>query len=190
MDNFEDLSDMEVIELCQKDNRYFEIIVNRYKNLVFSVVQKMVADIETSKDLSQEIFIKVYQNLYKYSTEYKFSTWIIKISTNHVIDYRRKQHYTTVEFDGSVHNTLNMASAEEECMKNERAKELESFISSLPDEFRIPLVLYHREGLSYQEIANILELPLSKVKNRIFKGRKLLKEMVEAVNLRGDVYEL
>ncbi|MFV0518723.1 MAG: RNA polymerase sigma factor [Lachnospirales bacterium] len=190
MSTFDNMTDMEVIELCLKDNKYFEIIVNRYKNLVFSVVQKMVSDTETSKDLSQEIFIKIYKNLYKYSTEYKFATWIIKISTNHVIDYRRKQHIATVEFDSNMHDNIKVLSAEEECIKKERTLELERLISSLPDEFRIPIVLYHREGLSYQEISNILEIPLSKVKNRIFKGRKLLKELVESASVRGDLYEL
>ncbi|MFV0440153.1 MAG: RNA polymerase sigma factor [Lachnospirales bacterium] len=184
----DELNDFEIVQLCIKDSMYFEVIVDRYKNLVFSVINKMISDYEESRDLSQEVFIKVYKNIHKYSPEFRFSTWIIKITTNHVIDYRRKQHYTTLEYDGNTHCDSIMPSAEDECVEKEKSKELETVIMQLPEEFRIPIVLFHREGLSYQEISNVLDIPLSKVKNRIFKGRKLLKESIESNRqvLRGD----
>ncbi len=93
MDNdINSLSDYEVITLVlEEDRNYFEELVNRYKNLIFSVVSRMVSDREDIYDLSQEIFIKIYKNLDKYSTEFKFSTWSMRIATNHIIDFRRKK---------------------------------------------------------------------------------------------------
>ncbi len=190
MDDYEKLTDIEVIAFCSEDNSYFEIIVERYKKLIFSVVYKMTSDIEESKDLTQEILIKVYKNLHKYSTEYKFSTWIIKISTNHVIDYRRKQHYTTTEFNPKIHSNEQVKSAEDEYIKKQKLEEVSIIINKLPQDCRVPIVLYHKEGLSYQEISEVLDIPLSKVKNRIFKGRKLLKDMVIEMNGGGGLYDL
>ncbi len=183
MTNLNELTDFEIIQLCQSDNKYFEVIVDRYKKLIYSVVYKMISDVEESKDLTQEILIKIYKNLYNYSTEYKFSTWVIKISTNHVIDYRRKQHYTTTEYDGNIHSNITINSAEDQFIEKENSIELSAVINRLPEDFKIPIVLYHKEGLSYQEISEVLDIPLSKVKNRIFKGRKLLKDLIIDLNI-------
>ncbi len=177
------LTDFEIVTLCQEDNSYFEILVERYKKLIYSVVYKMTSDVEESKDLTQEIFIKIYKNLYKYSTDYKFSTWIIKISTNHVIDYRRKQHYTTTEYNVQIHDELTVVSAEDQFLQKEHSSDMTIVMNKLPEDFRIPIVLYHKEGLSYQEISDVLDIPLSKVKNRIFKGRKLLKDLIQESNI-------
>ena len=81
------------------DQNAFAQLVNRYKNLVYSVVLRMVNNTEEANDLAQEIFIKLYKNLDKYQPEYKFSTWLIRISTNHIIDYRRKRKQETVSIE-------------------------------------------------------------------------------------------
>ena len=149
------VEDYELIKLVMSgDQNAFAQLVNRYKNLVYSVVLRMVNNTEEANDLAQEIFIKLYKNLDKYQPEYKFSTWLIRISTNHIIDYRRKR-------------------------KKEEIKQLECAIKTLPDLYKIPIVLYHQQGLRYQEIADTIGEPLSKVKNRIFRGRKMLKESLE-----------
>ena len=81
------------------EKRYFSEIITRHKNLVYSVVLRMVNNQDDANDLAQEVFIKVYKNLDKYFPDFKFSTWIVKITTNHVIDYRRKKKYETVSME-------------------------------------------------------------------------------------------
>lgn len=161
------------------DQNAFAQLLNRYKNLVYSVVLRMVNDPEEANDLAQEIFIKLYKNLDKYQPEYKFSTWLIRISTNHVIDYRRKKKQETISMDDVSYELPDTHTPEKEYIQKEESKKLSEAINALPDLYKIPIVLYHQQGLRYQEIADMIGEPLSKVKNRIFRGRKMLKESLE-----------
>lgn len=186
------LTDYELIELCLKgDNHCFSELVSRYKSLVYSTVLRMTNDREEANDLAQEIFIKVYKNLDKYYPKFKFSTWIIRICTNHVIDYRRKKKLEYVpleEIDFQIQAPAE-AVPENEYLKKEQAKYLYKIIDELPEMYKIPIVLYHQQGFSYQEIADIIKEPLSKVKNRIFRGRKMLKDTLILMKGAGG-YEL
>lgn len=185
-----DLSDYDAIKECLGGNNdYFEVLVTRYKNLVYSLILRMINDTEEANDLAQEVFIKIYKNLDKYYPDYKFSTWVIRITTNHVIDYRRKQKQETVSSDEMEFDIAGEDSPETDFIKKERSKKLSQVVGDLPDMYKIPIVLYHQQGLSYQEIADITDEPLSKVKNRIFRGRKMLKESILSMR-EGEAYGL
>jgi len=171
------IDDYDLIQFCIKgDQDAFSEIVCRYKNLVYSVILRMVNDHEEANDLAQEVFIKVYKNLDKYSPEYKFSTWIMRITTNLVIDYRRKRKQETVPIDEMDYEISSADTPENSYIQKEQENIVSTAIRSLPDMYRMPIILYHQQDLSYQEIGEIIGEPLSKVKNRIFRGRKMLKE--------------
>jgi len=96
------LSDYDLIQKClNEDKEYFSELVSRYKNLVYSVILRMVNNQDEVGDLAQEVFIKIYKNLHRYYPDFKFSTWIIKITTNHVIDFRRRKQQETVSIDAA-----------------------------------------------------------------------------------------
>ena len=156
----------------------FTELVNRYKNLVYSVIYRQVKCRETANDYAQDVFFKVYKNMATYSPEFKFSTWIMKITANHIIDMYRKKKFEEVSYEEYTEEALpysnSTESAERVYLKAEQTKHLEKMIGKLPEKYRIPVVLFHSEELSYQEIANKLREPLSKVRNRIFRGRKML----------------
>jgi RNA polymerase sigma-70 factor (ECF subfamily) len=178
-----ELTDYELIQGCLAgDKNLFADLVTRYKNLVYSVILRMVNDREEANDLAQEVFVKIYKNLDKYYPDYKFSTWTIRIATNHVIDYRRKKHAETVPIEDVEFGLSGEESPETDYIRREQNEELRRIVGDLPDMYKIPIVLYHEQGLSYQEIADIIHEPLSKVKNRIFRGRRMLKESLQ--NLR------
>ncbi|NMA83006.1 MAG: sigma-70 family RNA polymerase sigma factor [Epulopiscium sp.] len=184
------MEDYEIIQKCLGgDKQIFEELVNRYKNLVYSVILRMINNVEEANDLAQEVFIKVYRNLDKYSPEYKFSTWIIRITTNQVIDYRRKQKQPTVSIDELVYEPVAEGTPEEQYLQDEERRTVQGMLQKLPDMYRIPLILYHQQGLSYQEIADTIDEPLSKVKNRIFRARRMLKEELLAMK-EGELYEM
>lgn len=184
--NVEKLSDYELIVLCLNgEKNYFEELVIRYKNLVYSVVVRMINNHDEADDLAQEVFIKIFRNLDKYSTDYKFSTWIIRITTNHVIDYRRKKRFETTAIDELEHDLPSDDWPELTVLKKERDQMLNQVLNDLPDMYKVPLILYHQQCLSYQEIADIINEPLSKVKNRIFRGRKMLKESLSSLKEEG-----
>jgi len=190
MKDLKPLTDYEIIKTCQEgDPNAFSELVSRYKNLVYSIILRMVADKEEANDLAQEVFIKVYKNLDKYYPEFAFSTWIMRITTNHVIDTRRKKKHQTISLDERQDLVLGELSPEVRYIEKERAQNLKQIVENLPTMYKVPIILYHQQGLSYQEIANVIEEPLSKVKNRIFRGRKLLKADLLSME-EGESYEL
>ena len=183
-------TDYELVQASLNGNMLaFEELVLRYKNLVYSVVLRMVNNTEDANDLAQEIFIKTYRYLEKYSPEYKFSTWIIKIATNSVIDFRRKKKIDTIDILEMSYELPDKATPESLYIEKERKKGLSGYIDELPDMYKIPIVLYHMESMSYQEISEILGISLSKVKNRIFRGRKILKDLISS-SKEGEIIEM
>ena len=178
--NAECRTDYELIKdvLSDCDDSFTEL-VNRYKNLVYSVILRQVKDNELANDYAQDVFLKVYKNLKSYTPEFKFSTWVMRITGNHIIDMHRKKKIQEVSYEENAESIERLAgrevSAESAFLRQEEARRIEKIVAHLPDMYKVPVVLYHGEGLSYQEIADSLNEPLSKVKNRIFRGRKLLR---------------
>lgn len=183
------MEDYDVIKCClQGKKEMFEILVSRYKNLVYSIIFRMTNDSEEANDLAQEVFIKVYRNLDKYQPSFKFSTWIMKITTNLVIDARRKHKHSTISVDEMIYEPSTEEGPEEGYLQQEKMNEVMDALHSLPDMYRIPIILFHQQGLSYQEISDVTDEPLSKVKNRIFRARKMLKSYL--LSKEGGVYEM
>lgn len=175
------MTDYEIVKECLKGNKdAFSEIVSRYKNLVFSKVYNAIGNYEDTLDLSQEIFVKIYKNLERYDPDYSFSTWVIRIAVNHTIDYMRKNKIKTVPIEESEYNIHHTAvSPEQEYLKREDREKLNSAIDSLSDKYRLPLVMYYSQGMKYAEIAEVLNIPLTKVKNRIYRARRMLKMDLE-----------
>lgn len=179
------LTDYEIIQSVLAGNKdLFSELVNRYKNLVYSVILRMNNNRDEADDMAQEVFLKIYKNLDKYYPEFKFSTWTIRIATNHVIDNHRRKKQETVPIEDVEFQLSVEESPEIEFVHKEQRNDLKRIVGELPDMYKIPIVLYHERGLSYQEISDIINEPLSKVKNRIFRGRRMLKENI--LNLRRE----
>ena len=186
-------TDMELIEACLAgDQESFADLITRYKNLVYSIILRMTRDSEEANDLAQDVFLKIYRNLGSYSPSFKFSTWVMRITTNHVIDQHRKKRQETVPLEAHLYDANladESASPETVCLKRERTRRIQRIVEGLPDMYKIPIVLYHQQGMSYQEISEVTHEPLSKVKNRIFRGRKLLKDGLTRT-VEGESYGL
>lgn len=179
MKNVTEMTDYEIVLACLlEDQEYFSEIVKRYKNLVYSVILRMTTDQEEANDLAQEVFMKIYLNLDKYYPEYQLSTWIIRITTNHVIDFRRKRRLEQVPLENVEYDLSSGDSPETSLIEQEQSELLAKLLEELPDIYSVPLVLFHEQGLSYKEIAEIIDEPLSKVKNRIYRGRRMLKDSI------------
>ena len=103
----------------------------------------------------------------------------MRITTNHVIDFLRKKKQETVNIDDVDYELSSSSNPEREYLEKEQSEIFGKAINQLPDMYKMPIVLYHIKRFSYQEIADMLNIPLSKVKNRIFRGRRLLKEILE-----------
>ena len=177
-------TDMEIIESCLNNNPDdFEELVNRYKNLVYSIILRQTKNNEDANDLAQDVFLKAYKSLASYTPAFKFSTWIMRITSNHIIDQHRKKKLETVSYEAYTEESGvgvagASASPETAYLKKEETSRIGRILADLPEMYKVPVVLYHQEGLSYQEISDKIGEPISKVKNRIFRGRKMLKSLL------------
>ena len=175
-------TDYEVIQLCLRgEQEAFSELVRRYKKLIYSVVFRILNDAEEANDVSQEVFIKLYRSLDRYNPEYKFSTWAVKIATNLCLDILRKKKLDTVSVEEINCMPTSGENPEKSYLANERREQIENAITSLPQKYKLPIVLFHQHGLSYDEICKVLKEPLSIVKNRLHRARHMLRDKLTIV---------
>jgi len=144
----------------------------------------MVGSREDALDLSQEIFLKVFGALHRFNPEFRFSTWLFRIAGNAAIDHLRKRKPRTIplettDSDGHVSSPEYKSSDLDpfgRLRNTERGDAIARAIADLPAEFRELIALRHFTGLSYEEIAEIKNMPLGTVKNKLFRARAVLKE--------------
>lgn len=179
-------TELEIINQCINGNHEaFSQIVTKYKNLIYGVVYNMTNDKNEVNDMSQEVFLKIYKSLHKYDPKYKFSTWAVKITTNACIDKLKKKKAKNLAIEDINNISDNNNCPESEYIKEERNSKVKQAISSLPEKYRTPITLFHLNNVSYQELTEILNEPLSKVKNRLYRGRLMLKEKLLHLNKEG-----
>ena len=185
LDNIREFSDGELIVKAiggREDG--FEELVRRYQRPIVGYIYRMLSDYDASLDVSQEVFIKVYKSLDKYSSEYKFSTWLYRIAHNATIDHIRRnsqnlQSLETESEDGAYQMQLESSAPtpEQNQERREWKSEIESVVKCLPSAYRELIVLRHNQELSYDEIAEVTNLPLGTVKNRLFRAREMMREI-------------
>lgn len=172
-----ELSDYELIQkILSGDGELFSELVTRYKRLIYSVVYNMISNKEDVSDISQEVFIRLYKALDRYNPEYKFSTWSVKITTNYCLDVLRKKRIDSLPIDEMTKVPAEKDSPEEKYIKKEQSRVIREAIEELPEKYRIPIILFHQNGLSYEEITEILNEPMTIVKNRLYRARLMLKD--------------
>ena len=162
----------------------FEELVRRYQRPIIGYVFRMLGDYEASLDVSQEVFIKVYNSLSRYSSEYKFSTWLYRIAHNAAIDHLRRntvnpQSIETENADGSYQLQIEspLPTPEQDRERSEWRTEIEAVVKCLPAAYRELIMLRHSQDLSYDEIAEVTQLPLGTVKNRLFRAREMMRDI-------------
>ena len=161
---------------------------------MFSLVYRMVRDRTLAEDLAQETFIRAFNAIASYDPAYRFSNWIFKIANNLTIDHLRRRRLDTVSIDGSPHasgaqeeqrTSLSLASSDESPAEYVENKELggqiEGAIGTLRPEYRTVILLRHVEGHAYEEIAEIMGIPLGTVKTYLHRARAELKERLADV---------
>jgi RNA polymerase sigma-70 factor (ECF subfamily) len=184
------LTDQEVVLQARagQEAAYRELI-RRYERPVFALLFRMLRDRELAEDLAQETFIKALNAIESYRPEFKFSSWIFKIANNAAIDHLRRRELDTLSLDGSPHaetpeamqaTALQIGGRQESPLDAVEAGELggmiEEAIGRLRPEYRSCILLRHVEGRAYEEIAEILNLPLGTVKTYIHRARNELRQ--------------
>ena len=172
--------------IIEGNTNAFSILVDRYKDLVYSLALKMVKNREEAEEVAQDTFIKVFKSLSQFNGDSKFSTWIYKVTYNTCLDrlkkHKREQQVVSIdEFNTnqikSIDNTLDKMENEE------REKAIQDCIQLLPADDAFLLTLFYFEEQSLEEIAKVIGLTANNVKVKLFRSRKkltsILKEKLE-----------
>jgi RNA polymerase sigma-70 factor (ECF subfamily) len=167
----------------------FRELVVRFERPVYALILRMVRDQQTAEDLAQDVFVKAFRRLSSYDSRRKFASWLFKVAHNATIDHLRRSELDTVplaaehEEGGGLLAVLADDSAESPAAAAERrdmARALERAIAALRPEYREAVVLRYVEGLAYQEICDVLSLPIGTVKTNLHRARKELADAMRA----------
>lgn len=179
-------SDAEVVKaVLGGDREQFGDIVKRYQGRLVNFLYRLLYDQAEAHDLAQEVFFKTFQALDRYDPQYKFSTWLFRVGQNAAIDRLRKRRLKLVSMDRPSRDqesdsTWEFPSQDRgpygELRNQERGDAISEAIQALPWEYRELIVMRHYGELSYAEIAEVKDLPLGTVKNKLFRARQILKE--------------
>ena len=184
------LLDEELAKLCQSgDNSAFEALVKRYEKQIFSLAYRLCGDYDEAADLAQEAFVQVYKGLGHYDPDKKFFSWMYRVAHNTCINVLHKKPKTAADLDSIaeiVPDDNNSANQPETAYYNKELGEtIEQAIMSLPDKFRDPIYLRYVQELSYKEIGDYLDLPVSTIETRLFRGKQALKNKLREYAERG-----
>jgi RNA polymerase sigma-70 factor (ECF subfamily) len=188
----EQVDDQELVaRALEGDESAYRELLERFRRPVFSLIYRMIGDREQAEDLAQESFVKAFNNLDSYKPNYRFSSWLFKIANNHAIDYLRRARLATVSIHGSPHATdaermeetrivleAPDESPEQEFLALELGAEIEDAIARLRPDYRVAVILRHIENRPYEEIAEIMEVPIGTVKTYLHRARAALREVL------------
>lgn len=179
------------------DNQNFEQFMRNYQNMVFSTAIRLLASEAEAQDISQEVFLKAFERFGELQSSPTVGGWLKTVTTNmclnHLTRYRKRWTFFSELFANDAEEdqpAFDIPAPEltgEFLNEADQRKILEEALAKLPPAQRVPLVLYHFENQSYEEIASSLKISLSKVKTDIFRGREALKKKLM---LRGAAEEV
>ncbi|MCM8772688.1 MAG: sigma-70 family RNA polymerase sigma factor [Candidatus Omnitrophica bacterium] len=180
------MNELELVERAKNgDTKAFEELVNQTKDKIYNLGLRILGNKEDAADLLQETYIKAYESLPKFEGRSSFSTWLYRIATNFALMKLRKEKYKKISIDELKEKTdgtykmdiSDWTSNPYFYYKNEELKEvLNEAINSLPPKYKTVFILHDIEGLSIQEISEILSLSIPTTKTRIHRSRLYLRE--------------
>ncbi|MCO5295489.1 MAG: sigma-70 family RNA polymerase sigma factor [Fimbriimonadaceae bacterium] len=178
-----------LVERCRRrDVEAFGKIVDAYQSRVFGFVRRMVGDGEDASDIAQEVFIRAFQSIHRFDGRSSVRTWLFRIAHNLCVDRARRSRRSPAEmrldaFHGEEEPfeiADHRGNPEGAVLDDELALAMEQGIASLSDKLRSVLLLHDRDDLSYEQIAEVLGVPVGTVKSRLFLARAHLQAVMKA----------
>ena len=154
----------------------FATLVERYDRAVYHLCYRTVHDVEEARDATQEAFFKAYRSLRTFKPGAKFSTWIFAIAYHACCDrLNRRKRYSNEELPDRADATPG---PEAQAIALDEATRLRAAIDQLPEKYRAVITLYHLQGRQYEEIAQVLDLPMGTVKTHLFRAKEQLRRLL------------
>ena len=180
--------DAELVKLVLAgDTEFYAVLVNRYRTRVSRYVERFTYDVEDARDVTQDVFIKVYGALDSFDPRFKFSTWLFRIAGNAAIDHLRRRRVRTLPLEyppgengeaRAVDPPETRPNPHEELVRQRLREALSAAIDRLPDDYRELISLRHYGEMPYEEIAELKGMPLGTVKNKLFRARQALRDLL------------
>jgi RNA polymerase sigma factor (sigma-70 family) len=179
------IADHDIIaRILAGDTHHFSVLVDRYKDRAFALACRLLGNREEAEEMLQDAFVKAYRSLADFRGESRFGTWFYRIVYNACMTRvsRRQGGAASLDDPETIGGECTIASDDRDALetieKEERCEILDAELQKLPEKFRAVLVLFYVQGQKYEEIASILNLPLSTVKTHLFRARALLRNRV------------
>ena len=166
--------DTKLIERCRSgDRKAFEALLMQYERPVFNAAYRMLNNRDDAQDITQSVFLKVFENFDQYDPSRRFFSWIYRITLNESINWKSKTNrLTSLEIE-----TADEGKGPEQQLDTEQASQsVQAALMTLTSDYRSVVVLKHFLGCSYTEISQVLEIPEKKVKSRLYSARQQLKD--------------
>jgi RNA polymerase sigma-70 factor (ECF subfamily) len=165
-----------VREIINGNRTAFATLLGRYEKPVFNAAYRMLNNAEDARDVTQAVFLKVYENLDHFDPKYRLFSWIYRIALNESIDCLKSQNRTDSLADEPATETRG---PEDETGRNQQSQQIQSALMMIKTEYRAVIILKHFLDCNYLEISQILEISEAKVKSRLYSGRQILKDTLQ-----------
>ncbi len=180
-------SDLELVErTLEGEHHAFEVLVRRWERPIFSLAYRLSGSDEEARDVCQETFLAAFRHLNSFRGEAKFSSWLYRIALNAWHSRQRRQPVESLSLEEQAEtrgfdppDTSN--ALDERLLRDERAQLVRRALAALPAEMRQVIVMKEYEGLKFHEIADVLGIPVSTVKTRLYTGLNLLRRRLEGL---------
>lgn len=187
----------EVVALIHRaaegDVAAFERLVEQHQGKVYSFALVFTPDRDEAADLAQEAILKVYRSIASFRFQSSFTTWLYQIVKNTFLDYSKsraaRERALSRPIDGEAEQLADGAMAEDRLLRDEDRRELAKALEGVPVAYRMVLVLFDMQGRSYDEIAEVLKIPVGTVKSRLNRGRDALREQIFRHRADGEAIE-
>jgi RNA polymerase sigma-70 factor, ECF subfamily len=174
-------SDESLAQRAVADREAFAELVRRYADRIFNLAYRMTGDRSEAEDMAQDTFLRAYRGLPGFKPGHAFGAWLYRIAINVCLTHRRQQGTIIERLPEDGETILDMsASVDDLAERRETQVAVQQAILSLPPMYRAVIVLYHLEGRPYDEIADLLDLPINTVRTHLHRGRAMLRERLAA----------
>jgi RNA polymerase sigma-70 factor (ECF subfamily) len=188
--NTSESNDGQLVERVQRgDKRAYDILVLKYQHRIAGLIGRYVRDPSEVQDVTQETFIKAYRALPRFRGESEFYTWLYRIaintSKNYLVSKSRRPPDLDLDVDGEFQADFDVlkdnAGPESRLATEQLKKVIFHAIKNLPEELKTAVTLREFEGMSYEEIAEVMKCPVGTVRSRIFRAREAIEKSIEAI---------